>query len=148
MGNVRLADLVAGMGAQSEGITSYLHRPTGRIVTVGGDGAPLDPEKAGDAGEKREILTGSSDYVQLPDRMPAHEYRMMEQFAFNVRNPTAGSQLISALKGRGQATLDRFKDEVARLKLDGEWSSYREHAYRRIANDWCGTNAVELAPDS
>lgn len=152
MGKVRLADIVDGMDMQSDEMTAYLHRPTGRVVPISdeafraaeaNDEESVEPEELAEA---RDILARPAEYVALPDRFEIDEYRMMERFALTIDDTDAQDQLAYALHGRGAFRL--FKDAVRRLDLAEKWYAYRNKAYEGVARNWCEAHGVELRPDS
>src|SRR5437867_9917265 len=120
------------MEFQSDEITAYLHRPTGRVILVSDEALQAAEEGAGaEAGlEELEladawgILKGGEEYLPLPDRFEIDEYRMMGRFALGVADPAVQAELGDALRGRG--AFRRFKDVVVRLGLAEEWYRYRD----------------------
>ena len=139
---VRLSDVRDGMDMQSDEMTTYVHRPTGRVITVS-DEDDVEPEELAEA---RGILARESDYLPLPDRFEIDEYRMMERFAAGISDPSARDEVLDMLRGSG--AFRRFKDTVRRLGLDEEWYGYRDRAYEQAARDWCEANGLELDPSS
>lgn len=91
---VRLSAIVEGMQLQSDEMTSYLHRPTGNVVTISDDAiraAEDDDEEwvsAEELEDARSLLAEEDDYLTLPDRFEIDEYRMMEGFAAGLDNST------------------------------------------------------------
>ncbi|MGH2361018.1 MAG: UPF0158 family protein [bacterium] len=148
MGNVRLADIVDGMEMQSDEMTGYLHRPTGRVITVRDEAIAAAEDDDTDFTEEEEladargIVEGGPDYLALPDRFEIDEYSMMERFALSTVDAGAQDQLLSALKGT--RVFRRFKDEVLRLDLAEKWYAYRDQEYERVARDWCEANDIDL----
>jgi len=150
---VRLKEILEAMELQSDELSAYLHRPTGRVIAVsdeaiasaeeGPDGvAGVDELELADA---RGVLSGGADYVQLPDRFEIDEYRMMEHFAAGVADPYARDELLGALHGRG--AFRRFKDSVRRHGLADEWYAYRDKSYEEVARAWCEEHNVLLEPE-
>lgn len=148
MTRVRLSEIVDGMDVQSDQLTSYLHRPTGRVLWVSeealhaadkGDDDSVEPEELADA---RGILGNGSEYLALPDRVEIDEYRMMEQFAAEMDDPLQGDEAQASL--RGAKAFRRFKDTVHRLGLSDAWYAFRERAYIEVARTWCEANDIEL----
>ena len=149
MSKVRLSTIVEGMEMQSDEMTSYLHRPTGRVLTVSDeafsaaeedDEESVDPEELADA---REVLSGGDDYLALPDRFEIDEYRMMERFAAGIEDDRARDVCLIALRGSG--AFRRFKDAVHELDLADAWYAFREQAYDEVARAWCEANDIEPA---
>ena len=145
---VSLKDILEAMDFQLDEITAYLHRPTGRVVTVSdeairaaeqGDDSFVEPLELADA---RGILARGEDYLPLPDRFEIDEYRMMERFAAGMADPSAREEVLSVLHGRG--AFRRFKDAVRRIGLADEWYAYRNRGYEEVARAWCEEHGIVL----
>ena len=145
---VRISDIIAGMEMQSDEMTSYLHRPTGRVLTVSeealrsaeeDDEDGVEPEELADA---RSVLAAVDEYLALPDRFEIDEYRMMERFATGIEDAREHDVLLVALRGKG--AFRRFKDAVHELGLADSWYAFRDHAYNELARSWCEANKIEL----
>ena len=143
---VRLKDLLEAMDFQSDEMKAYLHRPTGRVITVSdeairaaehGDPGFLEPLELADA---RGILARTEDYLPLPDRFEIDEYRMMERFAAGMADQRARDEVPSVLHGPG--AFRRFKDSVRRLGLADEWYAYRDRGYEEVARAWCQEHGI------
>lgn len=146
---VEIGAIVEGMEMQSEETHSFLHRPSGRIITVGDEALEaaendeeewVSPEELADA---RQIVSESDEYLALPDRFEIDEYRMMERFAQGLGDAERDAAL-RALRGRG--AFRYFKDTVHRFGLAKAWHEFRDECYRDVARDWC--EAHGLAHDS
>lgn len=148
---VRLKDILEGMEIQSDELTAYLHRPTGRVIMVSDEAlASVEEGPEGEAGvdelelaDARVVLSGGDDYLQLPDRFEIDEYRMMEQFAAGVEDPSVRAELQRALDGRG--AFRRFKDAVRDHGRAAEWYGYRDRGYEDVARAWCVDHNVVVA---
>lgn len=146
-----LNHIVEGMEFQSDEITAYLHRPTGRVIAIsnemlraveaGTDRADVEDHELADA---RGILDDADDYLALPDRYEIDEYRMMERFAEGVADPEVQIELDDALQGRG--AFRRFKDTVRRLGVAEEWYVYRARGYEDVARAWCEAHDIMIEP--
>ena len=125
-------------------------RPPGRVIIVSDEAiASAEEGPQGVAGvdelelaDARGVLSGGTDYVQLPDRFEINEYRMMEQFAAGVTDPSARTELQDALHGRG--AFRRFKDAVRRHDLAVEWYGYRDRSYEDVARAWCDERSLVI----
>ena len=132
---------------QSDELYSYLHRPTGRIVTVSDDAlaaAEHDDEESvtpEELAEARRILAADDEYLDLPDRFEINEYRMMERFAESLADGQARDAALTSLRGRG--AFRYFKDTVHRLGVVESWYAYRDECYREVAREWCDAHGVE-----
>jgi hypothetical protein len=148
MVRVRLKDIIEGMEFQSDEMTSYFHRPTGRVLTVSDEAFSaaeeddeewVEPEELAEA---RNILAHDEEYVVLPDRFEIDEYRMMQRFALGSRYVEHQDELLRSLHGTG--AFRRFKDAVHRLGLADEWYSFRDHGYEEVAREWCAAHNIEI----
>lgn len=144
---VRLSEIVEGMEMQSDEMTSYLHRPTGRVLMVSeeslrapedDDDEGVEPEELADA---RGVLASGDEYLALPDRFEIDEYRMMERFVGGLEDAAARDATLAALRGAG--AFRRFKDTVHRYDLAPAWYAYRDRAYSEVARTWCEINGIE-----
>ena len=144
MTSVLLSAVVEGMDLQSDQMTSYLHRPTGRVLWVtdeafraaeGDDEDSVEPEELADA---RGILASSGDYLALPDRFEIDEYRMMEDFVTGLNDSGRRDEAQASL--RGAKAFRRFKDTIHRFGISDDWYAYRERAFTEVARTWCEVN--------
>lgn len=132
---------------QSDDMTAYLHRPTGRITVVSDDAfvaadrddeGMIENEELADA---RAIAAGAEEYLALPDRMEIKEYRMMERFAARLEDASMREEALRALYGAG--ALRRFKDAVHRHGLADTWYAHRDREYAEVARAWCEDHGIE-----
>ena len=143
---INLNAVVEGMEMQWDDAHSYLHRPTGRVVTVSDDAlaaAERDDDESMSLEEledARQILEAGSAYVELPDRFEIDEYRIMERFARGIADAGARDAVLTALHGRG--AFRYFKDTVHRLGLTKSWYAYREARYLDVARAWCDAHDI------
>ena len=146
MVRVSLKDIIDGMEIQTDEMTAYLHRPTGRVVVVSdeafaaadeGDEDWVAPEELSEA---QSIRARDDDYVALPDRFEIDEYRMMERFALSVQNVEQQEELLRGMRGAG--AFRRFKDGVHRLGLSDQWYSFRDSRYEEVARAWCEAHGI------
>lgn len=150
--SVRLSDILEGMEFQSDEVTVYLHRPTGRVLAVSEEAMQAAEEGARtDAGMEevdlvavRGILEAGDDYLPLPDRFEIDEYRMMTRFASGVADPAVRAQLEDALRGRG--AFRRFRDAVRAFGLADQWYRHRDHGYEDVARAWCEEHGLVVDP--
>lgn len=145
---VALSDILDAMAFQSDEVSAYLHRPTGRVIMVSdeaihaaeeGDDEFVEPEELADA---RGILAGGDDYLPLPDRFEIDEYRMMERFAAGIADPAPRQELLGSVRGRG--AFGRFKDAAHRLGLIDRWYAHRDRGYEEVARAWCEEHGIAV----
>jgi hypothetical protein len=150
--SVKLKDILEGMEFQSDEVTAYLHRPTGRVLSVSDEAMQAAEEEAGaeasvqefELADARGILEAGDDYVPLPDRFEIDEYRMMARFASGVADPAVRAQLEDALRGRG--AFRRFKDAVWGFGLADQWYRHRDRGYEDVARAWCEEHGLVVDP--
>ena len=75
------------------------------------------------------------DYIPLPGQYDINEYRIMEEFIYELPEGKNRDVLERAIQGRG--AFRRFKDRLFDLNLEQKWYDYRDRAYERIAKKWC-----------
>jgi len=152
--NVELNDIVDGMQWQTDSIAAYLNTKTGQVVPVSDDelidaefdddSLPLTGWEA-EAAEVAKAVAKGNDYIALPDRFEIDEYRIMERFASGVVGG-ARSILLEAIRGSG--AFRYFRRTIHELGLVQEWYSYRDGAYKQIAEDWCRENGIAYSQPS
>ena len=71
------------------------------------------------------------DYIPLPGQYDINEYRIMEEFIYELPQGKNQDVLERAMQGRG--AFRRFKDKLYDLNLEQQWYSYKDSAYERIA---------------
>lgn len=148
---ISIRAIVDGLEMQSDEVHSFLHRPSGRIVTLTDDAfaaADSDDEDdndewiiQGELADARKIAADDDEYLALPDRFEIDEYHMMERFARNLDDEGQREAALTALRGRG--AFRYFKDTVHRLGLANAWYAYRDSCYLEVARDWCESQGVE-----
>mgnify|MGYP006425226669 CR=1 FL=1 len=161
--SVPLAEVVEALEMQTEEMTFYLDRKTGRVDPVFDEAWP-------DADTEDEACETASDaddndlddfddpaawaraveadvegrFVALPSKFDIHDWEMMKRFALEVGEKEADT-LHDAIRGRG--AFRRFKDAVQRLGLTDAWHAFRDAEYAAIARDWAEANDVVLVEE-
>ena len=150
-----LMDLTIALDMDSEEMSAWLDRQTGRVVWVERevmdavesdedapetDGMP-DMEKAQWQAAKG-IAAGDKRYLALPPKYDFHEYRYMERFIGTVKNVDQAEDLWQAIKGRGAFRF--FKHTADRFGLLEDWYRYRDEAMNRFMLDWAEANGVAV----
>lgn len=82
------------------------------------------------------------DYILLPGQYDIHEYRMMEEFIYELPGGRAQDALDAAIRGKG--AFRRFKDRLYDFNLQDKWYKYRDVCYERVARDWCERFGIEI----
>ena len=82
------------------------------------------------------------DYIPLPGQYDINEYRIMEEFIYELPAGKNQDVLVGAIQGRG--AFRRFKDKLYDLNLEKQWYQYRDEAYEKIARQWCERHKIDL----
>lgn len=82
------------------------------------------------------------DYISLPGQYDINEYRIMEEFIYEL--PTGRNQDVLARAIQGSGAFRRFKDKVYDLNLEKQWYQYRVEAYKKIARQWSERHKIDL----
>ncbi len=82
------------------------------------------------------------DYIPLPEQYDINEYRIMEEFIYELPQGKNQDVLERAMQGRG--AFRRFKDKLYDLNLEQHWYSYKDSAYERIARQWCESHKIDI----
>ncbi len=142
---VQIDAIVEGMQMQSDEMHSFLHRPSGRVVTASDEALAaaesddddwVTPEELEEA---RQILSAEDEYLELPDRFEIDEYHMMERFAYGL-DAAERDAALGALHGR--RAFRHFKDTVYQLGLEKAWYGFRDECYREVARIWCDEHGI------
>ena len=82
------------------------------------------------------------DYIPLPGQYDINEYRIMEEFVYEL--PAGKNQDVLARAIQGRSAFRRFKDKLYDLNLEKQWYQYRDEAYEKIARQWSERHKVAL----
>ena len=82
------------------------------------------------------------DYIPLPGQYDINEYRIMEEFIYELPEGKNQNVLAGAIQGRG--AFRRFKDKLHDLNLEKQWYQYRDEAYEKIARQWCERHKIDI----
>ena len=82
------------------------------------------------------------DYIPLPGQYDINEYRIMEEFVYELPAGKNQDVLARAIQGRG--AFRRFKDKLYDLNLEKQWYQYRDEAYEKIARQWSERHKIDL----
>jgi len=82
------------------------------------------------------------DYIPLPGQYDINEYRIMEEFIYEL--PAGKNQDVLARTLQGRGAFRRFKDKLYDLNLEKHWYQYREEAYEKIARQWCERHKIDI----
>ena len=146
---VKLDDILEGMEAQGEEISSYLNKRTGKVVTIMDEEFMYAEEDEHldslSDWQKDMVLVAkeimeTDDYIKLPDQFEINEYQIMENFCFSLPDDKLREMMYNSIKGKG--AFGRFKENIHRFGIADNWYAYRERARRKIAIGWCEYNGI------
>jgi hypothetical protein len=151
----KLIEIIVGMESQTDETRAYLNKETGEIVSISDEEFSAAEEKQalesypewqrGLIFEAGRILEDDGGrYIALPSRFDIDEYRMMERFALSV-DDNFSVNLLAVIKGQG--AFRRFKDMVARFRIEDEWHKFRDAKFKELAIEWCESNKIEYIDD-
>lgn len=100
-----------------------------------------------DGEEDEELIEEISDgfiedYIPLPGQYEINEYRMMEEFIYEL--PAGKNQDVLERAIRGKGAFRRFKDCLYDLGLEHRWYKFRDDSYEKVARDWCERFGIEI----
>ena len=151
MPSVKIEDIIEAMEMETEMLSHYLNKKTGKIIPVSqeemdaaeNDEAPEDfPDWQQDSIKTVKAILSTDDFISLPSQFDIHEYDMMEKFSLSVKDKTISDVLYSIIKGKG--AFRRFKDKILEYGIEQDWYQYRDNAYREAAREWCHAHGVEI----
>ena len=165
---VSLRDLVDELQMLPNEGTAYLHKVTGKIITVTDDdietvvamdsefdevieeGDDVIIEEVSDLQtefyeEVKKVLLSDPDYLKLPSRFEIHEYEIIERFCFSVPDGKVSDVLLRKIRGSG--AFRRFKDTIYQYGIENDWFEYRDEAYKEIAIAWLESKGIAYADD-
>jgi hypothetical protein len=167
---VSLRDLVDELQTLPNEGTAYLHKISGRIITITDDDVAMvemdkfDKEfedefeeltdEVEDEGlsweiqyfqDVKRILAEDADYLELPSRFEIHEYEIMERFCLSVSDGKARDVLLRKIRGSG--AFHRFKDTIYQYDIENDWFKYRDEAYKEFAIAWLEGKGIAYSDD-
>lgn len=146
---VSIKDVVDEMDVPSDEHSAFLNRHTGELVTLSREelSAAEDDDDIGDYPEwqkemiiKAKEVIASDDYLPLPSKFDIHEYKIMEDFCYQVTDDKISGDLLNEIRGGG--AFRRFKDAIQRNGIEEDWYSFRQEALEEIAIDWLKANKI------
>ncbi|GAA0603608.1 hypothetical protein GCM10009001_20800 [Virgibacillus siamensis] len=89
-----------------------------------------------------DVVDGFGDmYVELPSEFDIHEYSMIEDFCYSLKDSQERDTLLRVIRGKG--AFRRFKDTIIDFGLRQRWFDYRDECYKEIARQFCEDHGVE-----
>ena len=137
MQKIRISDLMEAIDFESETNQSYYWKKRCEIVTI------FEDDMFGDVNDA-EILEAfeenENDFLNIPTKYEFHEYKVMESFILELDDKEKHDKLFNAIKGSG--VFRKFKDEIHRLEIEGDWYKYKDTALKELAIEWCEENDI------
>lgn len=84
------------------------------------------------------------DYIPLPGQYDINEYRIMEEFIYELPEGKRKNRDVLERAIQGKGAFRRFKDKLYDLNLEQQWYSYKDSAYERIARQWCERHKIDI----
>jgi predicted phosphoadenosine phosphosulfate sulfurtransferase len=150
---VKLKDIVEALEMTTDSISYYLDKRTGQIEMISEDitaamhledDQPLDDRSEWlreSISKAREIQDDEGEnFVELPDKIDIHDYRIMEDFSRTYPNDRVSAALLAAIRGKG--AFRRFSSLVDEFSIQNKWHQFQQKAYEEIAIDWLEANGI------
>ena len=151
---VSLKDIVDEMDVLSEEFSAFLNKKTGELVTlnsedlsVAEDDDDIDgyPEWQQEMIIKARDVVSSDEYLPLPSKFDIHEYDIIENFCYSVKDDKIRKDLLYKIKGSG--AFRRFKDAIHVHGIEEEWYRFRQEELEKVAIDWLEANQISYTKD-
>jgi hypothetical protein len=157
--NVNLTELIEAMDQIERDLNEwYLDRQTGEVLLVGKeilrdlefdeDGAEAMSGKIPDWQQAERDLAARIEadatgrYERIPENKPRQGYRLMEQFAATVRDPSLREKLDVALDGKG--AFRRFRNVLYDYPAERrQWLDYERQSKLERASEWLASLEIE-----
>ena len=156
---VKLKDVVEELNLVSNQTTAYLNQRTGELYLLTSEElsdlerheddegeTDHDPEWQREAMAKAREVTGSDDWLELPDSFEIHEYQIMQEFCESILDKRISQKLLNAIRGSG--AFRRFKEAIRFLELEDAWYQFRDSALEGIAIDWLEEHEIPYSRGS
>ena len=88
-----------------------------------------------------QSIISKDNYIELPSKFDVHEYAIMEEFCYTIKDSKISDALQIAIQGKG--AFRKFKDACHRFNFIEQWYSYKNEALKDIAISWCNDNNLE-----
>lgn len=161
---VSLQSVVDSLSWHSDESSTYLHKPTGEIVTIDHsllrrvEEGEVDVEPEADdevaqseVTERDEIdhavgILRTDEYLAFPSEYEIDEWSMMDEFTRSVVDEPLRTTLEDAIRGRG--AFRRFKDVLQANGRVEAWYQFRDAAYQSMAREWLAQHHVAYVDDT
>lgn len=146
---VKLRDVIDAIEMANDGMTSYINRKTGDVVSLTlddisyaeqDDSSDFIPEWQQESIAEAKTVLADEAYITLPDQHDIHEYSIMERFCWSIKDEDVQDRLLRAIKTKG--AFRRFKDRIVKEGVRQDWFAFRDQAFRRIAVDFLESEKI------
>lgn len=149
---IDLKEIVQSLDCVSPDVKAYLDTTTGEAIMVTSheieaaeDGDSPDDDAADweleSLAQVKSILENANNrYLELPDSLEIHEWKIMAEFADSFKDGKIANELQRAVTGK--KAFRTFKDCVLRHKIEEQWYKHKNGVLREIAIEWCKDNDV------
>ncbi len=151
---VSLRQIIDEMSFISDEVTAYLHKETGKIVSISREELELAeagdwedaPEWQKEAIEEASAVLNTDNYLALPGKFEIHEWAIMQSFCYSVDDEELSSILLDKI--HGAKAFRRFKDALHQYDLAESWYRFRDEALKEIAVEWLKQHNIAYVDDT
>jgi Uncharacterised protein family (UPF0158) len=150
---VNISEVIDAIDLATEEGSSYIHKSTGRVVTIWNEDIRISERCKDDLSDVPEYnklgvaqvleVHGSSGWLRLPSEFEVHEWELMDDFVSTLAEPRDREELADAIRGRG--AFRAFRGAIRRLGLEDAWTAHRVSAIDDIAREWLEEHGFEPA---
>jgi hypothetical protein len=141
---VTLREFVDEMTEAGDDQTAFLNRRTGDLLCLTDEQRyALENDHAAALPDEQRALQEaleSGDLLELPSTFEHHEYSIVEEFCYSVKDADQRDELLRAI--RGKHAFRDFTAIVRRTGLEAAWLNFREGAFEEIAVGWLEANNI------
>lgn len=150
MVQVKLSEFLLALELNSSDYKALVNLQSGEIFFITEEALDIARNETKDYPDWQKVeIQNAQDYLKnpenyrvLPSQGEVNEYRLMEDFAYNLEDKNQRQKLEEALRGKG--AFQRFKGTIAFLGVEKDWYSFREEQCKRFALDWCEQKGFEV----
>jgi len=151
---VFVPDVIEALEFATEETSSYIHRSTGRVVTISDEDMRYAEDRESDrsdlpdwrknaVAEALEVLASEQQWLPLPSKFDLHEWKLMDDFVRTLEDHGGRDELAYAIRGKGAFRM--FKGTIRRLGLEDAWYAYKAASLDHIAREWLTEHGFEPA---
>ena len=153
---VKLSEIVEALDSATEELAYYLDKRTGEIILITDEDmqAAEDDELISEYPDwqresilkAREVLRDPDHFLQLPDQLDIHEYKIMKDFCIQFEDRDIGQELHRLIKGSG--AFGRFKNAIHEMGVERVWYEFkRTELEKSRSSGWMKTRIPHTGDD-